>query len=77
MAWRSRRPRWRPIRRDGVAVAIGMLTSLVAAAIPARSAARVDPVQALKKGSHQILSADENRFRLGLAAVLAWCRSAV
>ncbi len=54
-----------------VAVAIGMLTSVVAAAIPARSAARVDPIQALKKGSHQILSAEENRFRLALALVLS------
>ena len=54
-----------------VAVAIGMLTSVVAAAIPARSAARVDPIQAAKKGSHQILSAEENRFRSALAVVLS------
>ena len=71
MVWPNKRPRWRPIRSSWrVAVAIGMLTSVVAAAIPARSAARVDPIQALKKGSHQILSAEENRFRLALALVL-------
>lgn len=54
-----------------VAVAIGMLTSVVAAAIPAASAARVDPIHALRKGSHQALSAEENRLRLVIAGVLA------
>ena len=38
--------------------------------IPARSAARVDPVQALQKGSYQVLSAGESRVRAILAAVL-------
>lgn len=54
----------------GVALVIGILTSLVAAAIPARNAARVDPVQALQKGKYQVLSAGESRLRAMLAAVL-------
>src|SRR5688572_1209237 len=53
------------------AVAIGMLTSVVAAAIPARNAARVDPVDALRKGSYQALTARESRVRVGLAVVFA------
>ncbi|MGH9592817.1 MAG: ABC transporter permease, partial [Bryobacteraceae bacterium] len=47
----------------GAAVAMGLITSLVAAVIPARSAAGVDPVKALQKGVHQSLSAGENRRR--------------
>jgi len=54
----------------GLAVFIGVATSLIAATIPARSAARVDPVQALQKGKYQVLSAGENRVRVVLAAVL-------
>ena len=53
-----------------LALGIGVLTSLVAAAIPARNAARVDPVQALQKGKYQVLSAGESRLRAILAAVL-------
>ena len=45
------------------AVALGVVTSVVAAFIPARNAARVDPVQALQKGRYQQLSAGENRVR--------------
>jgi putative ABC transport system permease protein len=45
------------------AVALGIMTSVVAAYIPARNAARVDPVQALQKGKYQQLSAGENRVR--------------
>jgi putative ABC transport system permease protein len=52
------------------ALVIGVLTSMIAAAIPAQSAARVDPVQALQKGKYQVLSAGENRVRVILAAVL-------
>ncbi len=50
------------------AMAIGIATSIVAAWIPARNAARVDPVQALQKGKYQTLSATENRWRVILAA---------
>src|SRR4051812_27581893 len=52
-----------------LALAIGIATSIVAAAIPAHSAATVDPVQALQKGKYQVLSQGESRLRaiLGLA----------
>jgi putative ABC transport system permease protein len=53
-----------------LAFTIGVGTSIVAAAIPARSAAAVDPVQALQKGKYQVLSAGESRLRAILAAVL-------
>ena len=46
-----------------LAITLGVIASVVAAAIPARSAARVDPVQALQKGKYQQLSAGENRAR--------------
>ena len=52
------------------ALAIGIATSVIAAFIPARNAARIDPVQALQKGRFQVLSAGEHRFRASLAAVL-------
>ena len=51
------------------AIAIGIVTSILAAWIPARNAARVDPVQALQKGKYQVLSAGENRIRRTMAAV--------
>jgi putative ABC transport system permease protein len=51
------------------ALGIGIATSIVAAVIPARNAARVDPVQALQKGKFQILSAGEYRLRAVLAAI--------
>jgi putative ABC transport system permease protein len=54
----------------GLALVIGIVTSIVAAAIPARNAASVDPVQALQKGKYQVLSAGENRVRAVLGAVL-------
>jgi putative ABC transport system permease protein len=53
-----------------LALAIGIVTSIVAAAIPARNAARVDPVQALQKGKYQVLSAGESRVRAVLGLVL-------
>jgi putative ABC transport system permease protein len=52
-----------------LALAIGVGTSIVAALIPARNAAGVDPVQALQKGKYQVLSAGENRVRAVLAAL--------
>jgi putative ABC transport system permease protein len=53
------------------AVVLGVITSVIAAIIPARSAARVDPVQALQKGKYQQLSAGENRVRRIAALVVA------
>jgi putative ABC transport system permease protein len=52
------------------ALAIGVATSVIAALIPARSAAQVDPVQALQKGKYQVLSVGESRVRLVLAVSL-------
>ena len=46
-----------------VAMVLGVVTSMIAAYLPARNAARVEPVQALQKGKYQVLSAGENRFR--------------
>ena len=51
------------------ALGIGIATSIVAAMIPARNAARVDPVQALQKGKYQVLSAGEYKLRAVLAAI--------
>jgi putative ABC transport system permease protein len=51
------------------ALGIGIATSIAAAMIPARSAARVDPVQALQKGKYQVLSAGEHKVRAVLAAI--------
>jgi putative ABC transport system permease protein len=51
------------------ALALGIATSMIAALIPARNAARVDPVQALQKGKYQVLSAGESRLRAILTAV--------
>ena len=47
----------------GTAIAMGVVTSLIAAVIPARAAASVDPVKALQKGRFQSLSEGENRTR--------------
>ena len=47
----------------GSALVIGVLTSMIAAWLPAHSAAKVDPVQALQKGKYQVLTAGENRAR--------------
>ncbi len=47
----------------GAAAAMGLATSLIAAVLPAQSAAGVDPVKALQKGRQQSLTAGENRTR--------------
>ena len=49
---------------------MGVATSVIAGFIPARNAARVDPIQALQKGRYQVLSAGENRVRRGAAILL-------
>src|SRR5206468_9807334 len=54
----------------GGAIAIGLVTSVTAAVIPARNAAAVDPVQALQKGKFQLLSAGQSRLRLVVGALL-------
>ena len=53
------------------AVVLGVITSVVAAFVPARGAARIDPVRALQKGKYQQLSAGENRARRIAALILA------
>ncbi len=56
---------------------MGVVTSLVAGFIPARNAARVDPIQALQKGRYQTLSAGENRIRRAVAIVLGVASAAL
>jgi putative ABC transport system permease protein len=51
-----------------LSIAIGTITSMVAAAFPARSAIRVDPVKALQRGREQVLGAGNSRSRLIAAA---------
>jgi len=53
-----------------VGLVMGVVTSVVAGFIPARNAARVDPIQALQKGRIQAMSAGENRTRRIAAIVL-------
>jgi putative ABC transport system permease protein len=54
----------------GTALLIGVMTSMLAAWLPARSASRVDPVQALQKGKYQVLTAGESRARRWTASAL-------
>ncbi len=58
-------------RLVAAAIAMGLTTSLVAAVIPARSAAGVDPVKALQKGKYQSLSEGESRVRRNWAIACA------
>ena len=57
------------------AMLAGVAASLLGGLLPARNAARVDPVKALQKGRYQVLAEGENRVRriasflLGAAAV--------
>jgi len=53
-----------------MALAIGTVTSIIAAALPAAAAALVDPVRALQKGRWLAVSASESRSRLMAAVVL-------
>ena len=53
-----------------LAIGIGTATSMLAAAFPARSAAKVDPVKALQKGRIQVLSEGESRARTIAAVIL-------
>jgi putative ABC transport system permease protein len=50
-------------------LALGVAASMLAAWIPSRGAARVDPVRALQKGKYQVMSAGENRRRRVAAAI--------
>jgi putative ABC transport system permease protein len=45
------------------AIALGVIMSMIAAFIPSRNAARVEPIQALQKGRYQVLGAGESRAR--------------
>jgi len=53
----------------GSGMGVGVITSLIGGAIPARMAGRVDPVRALQKGRYQVLSAGESRARIVAAAL--------
>jgi putative ABC transport system permease protein len=55
----------------GGSMVMGIVTSLVAAVIPARAAASVDPVKALQKGRNEALTESENRTRRLWALVCA------
>jgi putative ABC transport system permease protein len=59
-----------------MAVALGVAVSMAAAFIPARNAARVEPIQALQKGKYQVMGAGENRARRWAAVVAAVCAAA-
>jgi len=50
---------------------LGVMTSLVSGVLPARSAAAVDPVKALRRGGYEASSAGGNRLRHTVAAWMA------
>ena len=56
-------------RLMALAFSMGLIASVLGAILPARRAARVDPVRALQKGRHQVLTAGENRTRRLLAII--------
>lgn len=58
------------------ALSFGVGTSVLAAALPARDAARIDPVLALQKGRQQLLSGGESRLRTA-AAIASACVAAL
>jgi putative ABC transport system permease protein len=53
-----------------LALAVGVATSVIAAAIPAAAAARLDPVRALQKGRQQEILGRESRFQIAAACGL-------
>jgi putative ABC transport system permease protein len=53
-----------------ISVGSGLLTSIVAALIPARNAARTDPIKALQKGGVYAFSSRGDRVRIVVAAIL-------
>jgi putative ABC transport system permease protein len=53
------------------AMLLGTATSVLAAVIPARNAAHIDPIRALQRGRYQLLSAGENRTRRRAAVLFA------
>jgi putative ABC transport system permease protein len=57
-------------------ICIGLAASIVSAWIPARNAARVDPIQALQKGRYQVVSSGEN-FKRRRAALLLFLVSLI
>ena len=61
----------------GSSLLLGVATSMAAALVPARAAARVDPVKALQKGAYQQISSFEARVRLQLAAAAAGAGAAL
>ena len=57
-------------RLVALSLALGILTSVLAAALPAWEAVRVDPSKALQRGRVQVMGARENRARTMAAVVL-------
>jgi len=53
------------------AILLGTATSILAAIVPARNAARIDPIQTLQRGRCQTLFAGENRMRRRAAVLFA------